>query len=260
MKYEWIDITRKNGRESNQDTAFFQNIKFDEDDNVTILGICDGMGGLQDGDKVSKMAGGLFSNYVNTEMFEHDLKEFLYSPREVENMLEKALKKVNEKILHYIQEKQEKDNEFNAGTTLTAALIYDDNIYIANAGDSPCYLWKGRDKKVSLLSEIQNVAWDRYKRGIITKRDSEEFWSASHYLENYIGCKEFQSNKVQRLFLNQGDILIIGSDGAFGKLMDEEIENAIIAENLQKSMENILKAACKKGETDNQTLILYKRV
>ena len=111
-----------------------------------------------------------------------------------------------------------------------------------------------------MLSEIQNVAWDRYTRGIITKRDSEEFWRASHYLENYIGCKELQSNKVQRLFLAQGDILIIGSDGAFGKLMDEEIENAIIADNLQKSMENILKAACKKGEADNKTLILYKRV
>ncbi len=59
--------------------------------------------------------------------------------------------------------------------------------------------------------------------------------------------------------LAAGDLLLLCSDGISSSLLLEEIQSILADDRHLKSMaENLIQAAQTAGETDNQTLILWK--
>lgn len=47
MKGQIYSFTRANGRTENQDYLFYEKKKFSDNEEITILGVCDGMGGME---------------------------------------------------------------------------------------------------------------------------------------------------------------------------------------------------------------------
>ena len=57
----------------------------------------------------------------------------------------------------------------------------------------------------------------------------------------------------------KGDMLLLGSDGAFGNLKEEELKNLIAGQKShpEQLIETIFRKTEEMGEEDNQTMILY---
>jgi PPM family protein phosphatase len=79
-------------------------------------------------------------------------------------------------------------------------------------------------------------------------------------LEFYVGCPQFPSNPpVYQTSLTAGDLLLLCSDGISSSLLLEDVQSILTGDrHLRNIAENLVQAAQTAGETDNQTLILWK--
>ena len=104
----------------------------------TLLVVCDGMGGHKAGEVASKSAVGAFCDRVATSPC---LSADPFNRKfEIKYLLSKGVKDANLRIKRL----QQASPEFEGmGTTLVAALIYDNVLYVTNIGDSRLYLISG---------------------------------------------------------------------------------------------------------------------
>ena len=115
------DIGQK--RKQNQDYVFTSEISLGPLSNLFI--VADGMGGHNAGDYASKHA---------IERIVEEVEKSKDSPVET---LERAIQSAN----RYIRVKSRENEDMNGmGTTVVAATITDDVMYVANVGDSRLYI------------------------------------------------------------------------------------------------------------------------
>ena len=69
------------------------------------------------------------------------------------------------------------------GTTLVACMVYDEKLYIVNAGDSRLYISKGRGNSAKLfqITKDHSLVQELFEQGRITASEAQ-----SHPYKNYI--------------------------------------------------------------------------
>lgn len=247
--------SRKNKRKVNQDHYFYMEYRINHEAMIKVFLVADGMGGLSCGELASSLAiekwvlklqkltmSRDFLGQSITEQLEQ-LKMFSFG----------AVSKINEEVY------QELTNQgIEGGTTLTTGILFFHNLILANCGDSPAYYYNEKDKCLMKISKDQNVAEELVRQGKITK-NSSTYMQKKHMLTDYIGKYKEAVPQVSSLTFSPGDIVLLGSDGAFGTLKEEEIRKIILekSERKEQIVKEILNAAEGLGEEDNQTLLLY---
>ena len=111
-----------------------------EEEDYKLYVVADGMGGHNAGEVASEMAVNAVKLYVKDNY-----------KRDGSNVLENAILFANEKIY----DKARCGSEYKGmGTTLVAALVYEDNVIVANVGDSSCFGIIGNDiiKKLQFIN------------------------------------------------------------------------------------------------------------
>lgn len=246
--------SRTNKRKVNQDRHFYVEYRINHEALIKVFLVADGMGGLAKGEKASQMAAekwllklqkttlsGEFLGKSLTEQIEC-LKRFSY----------RAVREINEEVYRELT-----DQGIEGGTTLTAAILFWDTLILSNCGDSPAYLFQ-KEGGILKLTKDQNVAEELLRQGKIVK-DSDDYEQKKHMLTDYIGKYRPAVPAVVSLDYQKGDILFLGSDGAFGSLREDELKEIVQRE--QERPEKIIGAVFRKaeglGEEDNQTMILY---
>lgn len=255
MPYKIYSISRQNGRKENQDFCFYKTYNYDNKKKITILGISDGMGGLEGGKKISQMTIYLVEYFINSNIVSKivEKKEFCYKDLDFKEILENAVEQTNNAICEYKIE-----NGINGGATLTLVCIMHPVMYILGVGDSPCYLVNTMDSNISLMQEVENNGYWCLKNHIYTDKKSIEFRREASKLLNYIGSPQLRIQEMKICNLPMGYDLVMGSDGAFGDWDEEQICSALEKVELEEDLEKMLEEIREDGETDNQTLLLYK--
>ncbi|MDR7856386.1 Stp1/IreP family PP2C-type Ser/Thr phosphatase [Tissierella sp.] len=231
-------------RESNQD-AFYAS----KDSLLPLYVVADGMGGHKAGEVASSMALDVIErNFLKA-------KDDLISDAIITKLIKESIEEANTKI--YLKSLEDKKYE-GMGTTITLAYILEDRICIGHVGDSRAYLIK--DKEIIQVTEDHSYVNELIRTGSITREEAK-----THPKRNMITRAVGSSSIIEMdLFFrkyNQGDILLLCSDGLSNMLKEFEIYDTFNgAQDIQKACVELATKANDKGGFDNITAVAIKLI
>ena len=140
------------------------------------------------------------------------------------------------------------------GTTLTAVVIDENQIYVGHVGDSRLYLLHD-DTLMQLTMDhsyyaelirqgTENIHIENRQKNVLLKALGPEAQVEGQYLTHPIEA---------------GDMLLLCTDGLYNLLQPEEMKQLMQqSENLDLAVEQLLNQALQRGASDNLTVILYR--
>jgi len=274
-------------REQNEDCAY-KRIESSEEGDRGLFIVADGMGGYQAGEVASRLAvetiGKAMDSFFKplpdqttirlttssnpldpdatikltprgeefpTVQKTRKLPETLVS-KSIEDQLTAAIQQANKAILRY---GEQKTSARGLGCTVTAALIQNDQAYIANVGDSRTYLLRNGDLK-PITKDHSLVA------RLVEAKQIEPDDVYSHPQRNLIyrslgaGHKTVEVDVFHET-LHPGDILLLCSDGLWEMVRREDLLRTLSDKgNLQKISDTLIDLANANGGEDNITAIV----
>ena len=196
--------------------------------------VADGMGGHRSGELASRHAvDSIIRTYVDDPTADPG------------RSLRRAIERANAAL--YAQTAGEEGRD-RWGTTVVAAVIRGEDLWIANVGDSRAYLL--RDGQLHQLSRDHSLAAEV---GIPDK----ENWVGRHVITRALGLKpEVEVDLFAPLKLRIGDRVLLCSDGLTTPLGDDEIRAIAGRGAPQAAAEALIQAANRRGGPDNISVIL----
>ena len=203
--------------------------------------VCDGMGGEEYGEKAALKA-------VET------LKEFENIDQNIDQYVYTANKKICDMIIE--------NNGVRSGTTLALTHIKDGYAYCYNIGDSRIYCI--RNKKIQQISEDHTKCMQMIKMGMLTKEEAATH-KDRHVITQYMGIFPeeliIQAHKASPIEVQDGDIILMCSDGLTDMLTDDEIVRTVNPKSAANEMvDALIKKALEKGGHDNVTVGIIKAI
>lgn len=238
----WGATDRGLVRNVNQD-YFIANYIPDVD--ISIMVICDGMGGANAGHIASKYAAHCFYDELRANI-RLDMDDIY-----IKKIMTIAMDMANA----FVFDMSTKEPEFNGmGTTLVACLSTKQKNYVINIGDSRAYSIE-KDKIIQITKDHSLVA-EMLKNGKITEAQAQ-----NHPQKNYITrAVGVEKNIEGDIFITDNKLgIILCSDGVNNMILDQQIYN-IIENNkcLENLCKNVIDTANKNGGKDNITFTILK--
>lgn len=199
--------------------------------------VADGMGGHNAGEVASGMAiDAVVENLWNIN---------LDSPFD---SLTEAFNHAN--IVVYGAAKGEKNG---MGTTLTAAVMRSNMIYIAHVGDSRAYLYSGG--RLRQLTTDHTLVQEMVDSGRITEKEARSH-PLRHIITRAVGTLDTIEIDTIEVPWKPGDRLLLCSDGLTGELTDTDIERMLGMKMCKSAVNVMLSSALERGGHDNITILL----
>ena len=208
--------------------------------------VADGMGGAAAGEVASEMAATEIHRYlIDTWRSDKQISESKFA-----NRLREAVELANLQIHNYAREHPEVRG---MGTTATVAGIWRDHLYIAQIGDSRGYLV--RNGEARQLTRDQSLTQRLVDVGELTEEEAEASERRNIILQA-LGPDALVKVDLSRQSLQQGDVLIICSDGLSNLVRRDDIAKAVLEEADVAAVCNRLVAlANERGGPDNITVV-----
>ncbi|MCE2720308.1 MAG: PP2C family protein-serine/threonine phosphatase [Dolichospermum sp.] len=205
--------------------------------------VADGMGGHAGGEEASRIA---------TQEIRSYLEQNWQSPESASQLLEQALSTANQAI---ITDQQNHPERADMGTTAVVVVIRPgESPVCGHVGDSRLY----RLRKSQLQQITEDHTWiaKALKIGDITP-DEARVHPYRHVLSNCLGREDLNQISVQPLDLEQGDRLLLCSDGLTEELVDDKIASYLQGTpSLKIAAASLVAAANEEGGHDNITVVL----
>ena len=170
----------------------------------------------------------------------------------VDDQFASAIQQANKAIVRY---GEQKSAARGLGSTVTAALIQNEQAYIANVGDSRTYLLRG-NKLTPMTKDHSLVA------RLVESKQIEPEDVYTHPQRNLIyrslgaGHKNIEVDVFHEV-LQPGDKLLLCSDGLWEMIRDEDLLNALSEQTSpQVICDTLIKLANENGGEDNITAIV----
>lgn len=223
-------------RTANED--YFLNEKIG--DNEFLFIVADGMGGHQAGDVASRLA---------SETFFETYKSLRKKNTPILNCMELAVRKANTVVFKKAAGDVAKRG---MGTTFSAVIIAGMKAYIAHVGDSRVYLIrKNRIKKITTDHSFVEKLVEEGRISADEARDHPQ----KNVLYMSLGAREtFSPEIMNNIILEDGDALVMCSDGLSNMLADETIMNVAVDDYPEAAADNLVKLANAHGGSDNITV------
>jgi len=277
-------------REQNEDSAY-KRVESSEEGDQGLFVVADGMGGYQAGEVASRLTVETISKILDTTFkpvfdqptikldstppntattavpevsttnpadasasTEHKTRKLSETQLSVaiEDQLRTAVQEANRAILSY---GERKTSARGLGSTVTAALIQNDQAYVANVGDSRTYLL--RDNKLTALTQDHSLVAKLVESKQITAEDVY-----THPQRNLIyrslgaGHRNIEVDIFHET-LRPGDKLLLCSDGLWEMVHHQDLENLLKERsNPQVICDNLIALANENGGEDNITAIV----
>lgn len=206
--------------------------------NGDLFVVCDGMGGHVGGAMASRIAVDSIVEYIGKEHYATPVAA-----------LDGALQFANMQILGYANEHPEYRG---MGTTACIVLIRGTDVWIAHVGDSRIYLYLGKEKELHRITKDHSFVQTLVDAGEITDEEAEHHPNKNRILKA-LGIKpelyptfNFEDKPI---FVKNGDIFLICSDGLSGMIPDSTIERVLGEKlTLQERGDKLIELAMQ-GET-----------
>jgi len=218
-----------------------------EDNYVTIEGlyfVADGMGGHSAGEVASEIAVRILREVYT------DPKVRVSSP----GLLADAISTANTAIY---MEAMHDTSKTGMGTTLTGLAVTnapDNQIVVANVGDSRTYMWRhGELRQVTKdHSHVQTLV----DRGAITRAEARVHFQRNIVLRA-MGIESWVDIDTFPMSVEDGDRFIMCSDGLVDEADDDEIETEIrLSISVQDLADRLVDLANRNGGRDNITVVV----
>ena len=218
-----------------------------EDNYVSIDGlyfVADGMGGHSAGEVASEIAVRILQEIYT------DTKVRVSSP----GLLADAISTANTAIF---MEAMHDSSKTGMGTTLTGLAVTngpDNQIVVANVGDSRTYLWRhGELRQVTKdHSHVQTLV----DRGAITRAEARVHFQRNIVLRA-MGIESWVDIDTFPMTVEDGDRFIMCSDGLVDEADDDEIEAEIrLSVSVQDLADRLVDLANRNGGRDNITVVV----
>jgi PPM family protein phosphatase len=228
-------------RENNEDSYLYwepvDDKEFERKGRLAV--IADGMGGHEGGQEASRLA-------VETVREVYDIG-FRDDPQAV---LVESFAAAHTRILNYADQHPAFQG---MGTTCTALAVLDHHLYFAHVGDSRLYLI--REANIQRLTRDHSYVGRLVESGLVRPEDAERH-PQRHILTAALGAGMDLAVDVagQSRALQDGDHLLLCTDGLWGVVGDEELEAAVSGHGPAECCAALVKLARQRGGPDNITL------
>jgi protein phosphatase len=141
------------------------------------------------------------------------------------------------------------------GTTVVAAIVRDDKLYLANVGDSRAYLLRG--KKFRQITKDHSLVQEQIDADIISA-EAARIHPQRNIITRALGHQPQLEADIFQEQLLPGDILLLCSDGLSGPLRDEEMADILRQHPLSQAVVRLIEAANERGGPDNISALLVQ--
>jgi protein phosphatase len=218
--------------------------------------VADGMGGHASGEVASKMAADAVSEFYERTKDEDATWPYKMDRQlsYIENRLVCGIKLANYRIF----EAASRDLRYKGmGTTIVAALVSGEKIYIAHVGDSRAYRMRsGNIQQItrdhSLLEDYKDAKPD------MTEEEQRNF-PHKNVITRALGMRDSVQVDIKHEAIQDGDVFLLCSDGLSGMVDDPQILTIIQGSgDLEKAVAELVDQANRAGGTDNITALLLQ--
>lgn len=216
---------------------------------VGIFALADGMGGHKKGEIASKLAVENIIGSIKGDLLQSNDIKIDY----IDDIIKQAYNNVNS----IIYEKSKSDEQYEGmGTTLTIAILYENNLYIGNVGDSRCYLLK--DNKLKQITKDHSIVEELVSANIITKQEAKTHPRRNH-ITRAMGTDQMVIVDIFKCSLGKNDKILLTSDGLTSFVDDEDIEAILLKdEDIHRLSEELIYIANEKSGKDNISVIIIQ--
>jgi PPM family protein phosphatase len=246
LRWENAQISLVGGRSDNQDRPIVQATT-----GATLLGVLDGMGGHSDGALAASAGQALLGDTFKRQT--HPLFDPL-------GFLHVTLARMHDAVATL---GAELPLDKRPRATCAVCVVQDESAYWAHVGDSRVYLIR-QGRVVTRTRDHSHVEF-LIREGSITEQQA-----LAHPLRNYVECCLGGEQMIPEMTVSgrtrvqDGDVLLVCSDGLWGSLEEERIASnwARPDESLQQSLSSLANAAVAAGgpNADNCTAVAVRVV
>jgi protein phosphatase len=209
-------------------------------ESAPVFAVADGMGGARSGEVASQIAVDEFSNE----------KELDGSP---EDRLAEIARAANRKIYELAQSDE---SHAGMGTTLTAAMVGENEISLGHVGDSRAYRF--RDDKLERLTQDHSLVEELMRMGRLSPEDAEVDPRRS-IITRALGPEPTVDVETCTYPAKDGDVYLLCSDGLTGMVSEGRVAEILRARSsLQQAARTLVDEANAAGGKDNITVVLFK--
>jgi PPM family protein phosphatase len=234
-------------REHNEDT-----IAYDAD--IGLLVLADGMGGYNAGEVASGIAVKTIVNLVREQVEREDMNiqdrdSGLSRPAII---LRDAIHRAN-KIIYQTARTQPQCE--GMGTTVVAALFFDNKVTVAHVGDSRLY--RQRNDKLEQVTMDHSLLQELVDRGFYSAEEAQRA-ANKNYVTRALGVEPNVEVEIQDVTVQKGDAYMLCSDGLSDMVEDEDIHLTIntFGDNLDTVAKQLIQLANDNGGRDNVSVVM----
>jgi serine/threonine protein phosphatase PrpC len=219
-------------RHANEDSYFAR---------APLFAVADGMGGAQAGEVASRIAAGAFER----------------GPRSDSDSAEGQLEEIAQKANREIHQLAQKDSSrAGMGTTLTAAMLRDDEVALGHVGDSRAYLL--REGQLKRLTKDHSLVEELRRQGRLTEEQAEEHPQRS-IITRALGPEPEVELDVHTHQARPRDVFLLCSDGLTSMVREERLREILLeSDSLQQAVDRCVREANRMGGRDNITVVLFR--
>ncbi|UXC68644.1 Stp1/IreP family PP2C-type Ser/Thr phosphatase [Limosilactobacillus vaginalis] len=226
-------------RKENQDRV----AKFTAPDGTLLVVVADGIGGSRSGDVAAQITVDHLGRQFQAASPNSSLEAIRWFAREVQL--------INDEIL---QKSTENPKYQGMGTTLVAAIIFDQAMVVANIGDSRGYVL--HDNLLTQVTIDHSLVNELVKHGDITEEEARNY-PQNNIITRAIGVSSDARIEVNRFDLGAGDQILLCSDGLSKMITREQMMGVLESDlSLTEKCSQLIKMANEAGGPDNITVLI----
>jgi protein phosphatase len=228
-------------RQNNEDCYFVS-----PDGRVAL--VADGVGGMTGGERASRMAVDLLSQWLSRSLEEESAA---LSDSDLESRVKQEFACVNQELLSAA----ETTLSFGKmGTTVVAACFVGQRVFISSLGDSRAYLVRGG--QIERLTVDHSMAQALADAGVISASEVRTNRWRNRLLK-FLGSNEADNEPDVRIVnWKPQDWLLLVSDGVTDVLDDKSLRDIVLrGSNPERAANMLVEAALKNGATDDATCV-----
>ncbi|RYZ75259.1 MAG: serine/threonine-protein phosphatase, partial [Proteobacteria bacterium] len=196
-------------------------------------------------------SGGEVASAIAVQTIEDILKRpeaFDMSPREV---LTYAYEEASRRI--FDKAATDSPELTGMGTTMVMAYVRDKHIYIANVGDSRCYLFKR--PQLWQITEDHSLLNEQLRAGVMKEENIGQF-VARNVITRSVGYeREVVPDVIEREIV-AGETYLLCSDGLSGLVIDAKISQILNQNSPEQAVKSCVDQALANGGDDNVTVLI----
>ncbi|MFN2291273.1 MAG: Stp1/IreP family PP2C-type Ser/Thr phosphatase [Anaerolineae bacterium] len=201
--------------------------------------VADGMGGHQAGEVASRGA-----VEIATAQYYSD------TGHDVPTSLVRAFRTANQELHAQAQGDPSKGG---MGTTLVAAVILGQKVYVANVGDSRAYLIS--DRGIIQITEDHSWVGEQLRAGLLTEEQARRH-PQRNLVTRALGSKPAVEVDLFEGEIDPGSSILLCTDGLTGRVEDGEIAAAVQQYAPQEACRRLVALANERGGNDNITVLI----